>query len=164
MRGIPSLFLALAVLAVSVAGPTHVSAQSVEDLAGGWIVTSWTSEDGEVLENPQRGLFIFTATGHYSIMYVNSDEPRPNIQDDGTDADIVEAFNTFTANSGRYVLEGNQLTYEAYVAKWPNYMNSWDMANAGNARTVTVSLDGGILTLTWEGGSKVSLRRPGQGG
>ena len=69
-----------------------------------------------------RGLFIFTAA-NYSIMYIRGDEPRADLPAEPTDADLIRAFGELTANSGRYTLEGDQLTYEAYMANNPNYMN-----------------------------------------
>ena len=140
-------------------------AQSYEDLAGGWLVQSWTSADGALNDSPQQGLFLFTATGQYSMMYVNTAEPRPDISEGGPDAELLDAWQSFTANSGRYRLSGDQLTYEAYVAKWPNYMNRWDVQSAGNATTVTMSMEGESLVLQWEDRRKVMLRRaPGTPG
>lgn len=160
MRRISTLLFPCALLLLTLV-PGPLTAQSMEDLAGGWLVTSWTSAEGEVNESPQRGLFIFTATGQYSMMYVNTAEPRPDVSDAETDEEIRAAFDSFTANSGRYTLEGDQLTYDALVAKWPNYMNSWNMQTRENGITVTVGMEGGLLTLTWEDGRKVTLRRPG---
>jgi hypothetical protein len=142
-----------------------LSAQSYDDLAGGWIVQSRTAADGTVNENPQRGLYLFTATGQYSMMFVNTAEPRPDLTEDATDAQLLEAWESITANSGRYRLSGNQLTYEAWVAKWPTYMNAWDTSTGGNAITVTMSMEDGRLTLAWEDGRKVVRRRgPGLAG
>ncbi len=142
-----------------------LSAQSYDDLAGGWIVQSRTAADGTVNESPQRGLYLFTATGQYSMMFVNTAEPRPDLTEDATDAQLLEAWESITANSGRYRLSGNQLTYEAWVAKWPTYMNAWDTSTGGNAITVTMSMEDGRLTLAWEDGRKVVLRRaPGLAG
>jgi hypothetical protein len=154
----------LAVLCLALGGsPDAAQAQGSPELAGGWIVTSWTSPDGEVNSQPERGLFIFTQSGHYSIMHVNA--PRAELSQSSTDADRLAAFEPFTANSGRYQVAGNVITYEAYVAKNPGYMADF-MTEEGNAVTMTYSIDDGILTLEWtEGrsaGRKATLRRPGQ--
>ena len=145
------------------AAPDTAQAQGSPELAGGWIVTSWTSPDGEVNSEPQRGLFIFTESGHYSIMHVNA--PRAELSASSTDADRLAAFEPFTANSGRYRVAGNVITYEAYVAKHPNYMAGF-MVDDGNGVSMTYAIEDGILTLEWTGGNsagrKATLRRPGQ--
>ena len=144
--------------------PQTTFAQTYEDLAGGWIVASRTSADGEVDSSPSRGLYLFTAEGQYSMMNVGPDE-RANLPEEPTDAQIAEAYGSFSANSGRYRIQGDQLTYEAWVAKWPGYMNAWDTSTGGNAITMTMSMDDGILTLSRPDGRAVTLRRaPGLGG
>ncbi len=55
-------------------------------------------------------------------MAVAGGEPRTELSDDPSDTEIVVAYRSFVANSGRYRLEGNQLIREAYKAKNPNYM------------------------------------------
>ena len=123
-----------------------LQAQSYEDLAGGWVVRSWTLPSGDVVDSPQPGLFLFTATGQYSITYVQGMEPRPDLPDDATDEQMGAAYRPFTSNAGRYRVDGDQLTYEAFVAKHPNYMADWDPDTGGNAQTVTMSMDDGTLT------------------
>ena len=49
--------------------------------------------------------------------------------------------------------------YQAWIAKWPGYMNAWDPSTGGNAITETMSLDDGILTLTQPNGQSTTLRR-----
>jgi hypothetical protein len=154
----------LAVLCLALGGaPDAAQAQGSPELAGGWIVTSWTSPDGEVNSEPERGLFVFTETGHYSIMHVNA--PRTNLTASSSDADRLAAFEPFTANSGRYRVAGDVITYEAYVAKNPGYMAGF-MTDEGNAVTMTYAIEDGALTLEWTSGNgagrKATLRRPGQ--
>jgi len=156
----------LALLGIALAGsPDTAQAQGSPELAGAWIVTSWTSPDGEVNSQPQRGLFLFTESGNYSIMYVPGSEPRAELSQSSTDADRLAAFNAFTANSGRYRVEGNVITYEAFVAKNPSYMAGF-MTDEGNAVTMTYAIEDGILTLEWTSGNgagrKATLRRPQQ--
>lgn len=69
---------------------------------------------------PQPGLFLFTATGQYNITYVQGTEPRPNLPEEPTDPQFGVAYVPFTSNAGRYRIDGDQLTYEACVAKHPN--------------------------------------------
>jgi len=163
MRTTFALTSSAAVLAGLAIGPTPVVAQDASDLLGRWIVASWTNPDGEVDSEPQRGLFIFTET-NYSMMYVTGNEPRAQWSDEPTDAERLAAFGSIIANAGRYSVDGDQLTYEAYVALNPNYMASWPE----NGTTVTYEAQGGTLTLTWTSGFSegwtVTLARPGQGG
>lgn len=142
-------------------------AQGSAELAGGWIVNSWTSPEGEVTDPAQRGLFIFTANGNYSMMYVPGTEPRPRYTGDSqTEAEVVSAYRSFIANSGRYRVDGNRLEYEAYMAKDPNYMAAFSVDDRTNAVPVEFSIADGILTLTWLDGAgagrKAELRRAGQ--
>lgn len=140
--------------------PFALRGQSYGDLAGGWVVTSWTAPDGEVVEAPQPGLFLFTAQGQYSMMYVPASEPRPVLGEEPTAAAVAEAFGTVIANSGRYRLNGNEIAYEAFVAKSPDYMADWDPDNGGNLQTLIMSITGGVLTLEWPNGRKATLQRP----
>lgn len=162
--------MAVAVIALLTAftGAVQPAAgQGSAELAGGWIVTSWTSADGTVDSSPQRGLFVFTQTGQYSIMYVVGTEARPRYEGEGmTDAEMLAAYRSIVANSGRYTVEGDTITYDAYVAKDPNYMADFNVQTRANATRMTFSITDGILTLKWlEGarsaGGAATLRRPG---
>lgn len=142
-----------------------VEAQADSDLHGGWIIADW---EGPGEQTPRRGLFIFTESGHYSIMYVIGDAREP-LGENPSDAEIAAAYNPLVANSGRYSVSGNVITYEAFMAKDPAYMSQFVATGGeGNAQTMTFSLDDGVLTLIFgEGGpmqgSKATLRRPGSG-
>jgi hypothetical protein len=59
-------------------------------------------------------------------------------------------------------VEGDHLTYEAYMAKHPNYMAAF-MTDEGNGQTLHWGIEDGKLTLTWENARSVMLRRPGGG-
>jgi hypothetical protein len=129
---------------------TSAVAQEATPVEGAWVVTSWVSPDGTANDQPQPGLFVFSQT-HYSFMFVNTPEPRVQYTGEQmTDADMLTAYPTFTANSGRYEVSGNELTTRAYVAKNPNYMGGWPE----NAATYTFEIDAdGMLHLTWPGGA-----------
>jgi hypothetical protein len=120
-----------------------------ESIQGGWI---FTSEDN----SHQRGLIIL-AESNYSIMYVSGGEERATFSEDPSDEERLAAWSSFVANSGRYTLEGNQITYEAYMAKNPSYMADWP----DNDRTATVEVEGDRMTWTAPNGSSVTLRRVG---
>ena len=78
-----------------------------------------------------------------------------------TDAEKVVAYDEFTANAGRYVVDGNTLTRRAYVAKNPGYMAGWP----DNDSQITVDRDGDTVTLTTGNGNVVTLvRREGMAG
>lgn len=121
------------------------------DLQGAWVVESWETEDGS---GSQPGLFIFTST-HYSMMFVNSGEARARYAGESiSEEEVVGAYASFTANTGRYSVSGNKITTRAYVAKDPNYMGDWPE----NANTLEFSIDGETLTLTFFGGT-ATLRK-----
>lgn len=160
-----TLFVSLLALTTMAIAWAPAAAQDATDLTGAWIVSSWTSADGEVEDDPERGLFVFGAReadgGTYSMMYVVGGGPRAQYEGEGlTDAEKLVAYDSFVANSGRFSIEGDQLIYEAYMAKDPNYQASWEE----NAVTTTWALDGDNLTLTWVDGftpgASVTLRRP----
>lgn len=167
MRSGPAIAATFITLtALSGAGYT-AAAQAPPELAGGWIVTSWTTAAGDTDAQPQRGLFLFTASGQYSMMYIPGNEPRARYEGENmTDAETLAAYASLVANSGRYTVEGNTLTYEAWVAKDPNYMADWNMDTRANATRVTFGIKDGILTLKWldgrNAGQTATLRRPNQ--
>jgi hypothetical protein len=161
MRVVAPFFTAILVLGVAASA---AEAQAPQDLAGAWIVTSWTSPDGDVDSEPQRGLFTFTASGAYSMMYVLGTEPRAQYSGEGqTDEETLAAYASFVANSGRYAVEGNRITFEAYMAKDPNYMAGFG-TEEGNGVTVEFGIEDEILTLSWvdgfSQGASATFRRP----
>lgn len=131
-------------------------AASQISVEGAWTVSEWTV-DGET-SPAQPGIFVFTST-HYSIFFVNQPEGRAEPAQPGpgamTDEEKVVAYDEFTANAGRYVIEGNTLTTRAYVAKNPGYMAGWP----DNEQQYTVERDGDTLTLTFGNGNVATLVR-----
>ena len=152
-RTLLSLALLVALCAPVIA-PNGVQGQlSVE---GAWTVTA-LEVGGETNSSPQRGIFIFTST-HYSFFFVNQPEPRAASDVQGnalTDGQKVVAFDEFVANAGRYTIEGNTLTTQAYMAKIPEYMGRWP----DNPNVHTVIRDGDTMTLTFENGNVATLAR-----
>ena len=116
---------------------------SANPLEGAWVVTSWTDTEGNVQEEPQPALYVFTPT-HYSVMFATGSEQRATYEsDDIGDAEKLAAYDTFIANSGRYEIEGNILKTRAYVAKDPNYMGGWPE----NEVNYEFERDGDTLTI-----------------
>jgi len=144
---IPLLAVVLLFALVSVAWISAPAPQ--EAIAGTWIVTS---EDN----SHQRGLFLFTADGSYSAMFVRGDEPRAEPSQDWTDADALASFREITANSGRLTVEGNEITMEAYMANNTAYMNGWPE----NDQTATFEMNDNRMTLTMGNGQVFTLRKP----
>jgi len=62
-----------------------------------------------------------------------------------TDEEILAAYRSFIAKTGRYRLEGDQLIREAYMVKDPDYMAAWP----DNDAPWTVAMDGDRLTITF---------------
>ena len=153
MRSIPrpSFLSILAVLALGLPGVGV--AQEGTPLEGAWLVTSWVV-NGETIE-AQPGLFLFTRT-HYSTMFVPGAEPRAQYAGESmTDEDMLAAYPTIVANSGRYEVNGDEFTTRAYVAKNPNYMGSFPE----NASTFGFRIEGDTLTLLVDGEEVATLRR-----
>ena len=151
------IFSLLLVPVLMVASP--VLSQEHSPLMGAWIVTAWENSEGEVLSEPQPGLFIFTQN-HYSIMHVNTDEPRPGFQGgvgEATAAQLGATYGPFTANSGRYEMSGDQIIRQAYVAKNPGVMNGFPDNDVSIQFHVA---DGGdVLHLTYGNGNIATLRQ-----
>ena len=144
----------LFVAAGCLASPATAVAQDDSPVQGAWIITSLESPDGTVNTSVQPALYLFTST-HYSTMIATSDEPRARFAgEEATDAERLEAYGSFVANSGRYEISGDEITTRAYVAKNPNYMGDWP----DNASTYAFAVDGDQLQLTFENGFKITLR------
>ena len=122
-----------------------VGQSSQSSITGVWRVSERTpgGKNKTANKSPQPGFYIFTAK-HYSIVRVDSDQPRPPVpdQDKATDAQIAAAWRPFTANAGTYELSGNTLTIHPTVAKNPNTMA------AGSFQKVTLQISGNNMTLT----------------
>lgn len=154
MRGF--LFRSLLFLAAGfLATPATGIAQDESPVQGAWILTGLESADGTAVAPILPSLFLYTGT-HYSTMYARGDEARADLSDEPSDEEIVAAYGSFVANSGRYDIDGDQITTRAFVAKNPNYMHAWP-DNAQQAYTFAV--DGDQLVLNFEDGFKATFRR-----
>ena len=117
------------------------------DVRGVWKIAELASRapggEWEVSAPPYQSQYMFTGR-HYSYMYVPGAGPRKPIAGDPnrpTDAEKVEAYNSFVAASGTYELSGRILTLVALVHKNPNEMD-------GKPLTYTAELDGSTLRMT----------------
>ncbi len=149
-----SVFCAVVVSSV-LTGP----ALAATPLEGAWLLTETEDTDGNVDSEPHRGLMVFTSD-HYSLMFARGAKPRALFDGIiGTDEELLEAYRSIVANSGRYEVEGNQFTIRAYVAMQPNHMNGWPE----NPVTFSFSVDGDILKITYvygpAAGAKQTFRR-----
>jgi hypothetical protein len=146
-------------LLTAVVAAQPASAQD-SPLVGAWITTAWEGSG----DAPQRGLLVFTET-NYSMMFVPPGATRETWETDiPTDTEVIAAFNSLVANSGRYTWSGQEFTTEAYVALNPNYMAEW----GENHVTYGFRVDGDTLTVTWPsdfgagaGGAVGTFRRVG---
>jgi hypothetical protein len=126
----------------------HAAAAAIRtDVRGVWRITELASRapggEWEVRPTPYLSRYIFTGR-HYSYMYVPGPGPRKTIAGNPnrpTDAEKVEAYNSFVAASGTYEWSGLTLRLVALVHKNPNEMD-------GTPLTYTAELDGNLLRLT----------------
>ena len=130
----------------SPATPEERDAAPRADIRGVWKITELASRapgaEWEVSTTPYLSQYIFTEK-HYSYMYVPGAGPRKLFAGDPnrpSDAEKVEAYNSFIAASGTYVLSGRMLALSALVHKNPNEMD-------GKPLTYTVDLDGNTLRM-----------------
>ena len=114
-------------------------------LQGVWKVSevTTTGPKGAKQAAPQPGFYTFTGK-HYSIVTVNSDQPRPDLPSDPNTATLEQlqaSWGPFTAQSGTYEVKGSEVTFHALAAKNPSAMK------AGNFTTSTFKVEGSTLTL-----------------
>jgi len=133
-------------LTVIVTAACSAMAMAQTAVQGVWKVTerTTTGQNAGTNKSPQPGYYIFTPK-HYSIMFVSSTAPRPDLPADAskaTDKQIRDAWQPFTANSGTYEVKGSEITIRPLVAKNPNFMKP------KNFQILTFRVDGNTLTVT----------------
>jgi len=149
-RGIRHATVIASLLVLGLASAGLAQSTPVE---GAWVVTSWEVEGAESQQH--LGLFLFTKT-HYSIMYTLGNEPRAQYAGETpTATDRLAAYGSFIANSGRYSVNGNELTTRAFVAKDPNYMGGFP----DNEATYTFRIEDGVLHLDFGNGYVATARQ-----
>ena len=69
-----SVLLIASFLVNGCAEPAAEDRTEVEnEIHGGWVVSEWVMPENEVMAMPaEHGLFLFTESGHYSMMWVPS--------------------------------------------------------------------------------------------
>ena len=138
----------LAVIALGLATRSAILSQSQSTpLTGAWRITQRqeTVPTAKTIDNPQPGLFLFTAK-HYSIVQVESDKPRPALPQDlskATAEELRAAWGSFGANSGTYEVQGGTVTIHSIVAKRTEVM-----ARGSAGATFSFKIEGNTLTLT----------------
>lgn len=131
----------VAVAILGILGSTGSIEAQESPLVGAWVTIEWVDQDA----SPQPGLLVFTGT-HYSMMFVRPGMVRERYTGETeTDADMVAAYRTLVANSGRYTVRGDEFTTEGYVTLNTNYMADW----GENHITYTFRVEGDELHVTW---------------
>ena len=106
----------------------HTAASARFDIRGVWKVTelAWSTPGGDwEIHKVYLSQYIFTKR-HYTYMYVPGAGPRKRFVGDPnrpTDAEKVEAYNSFIAASGTYTLSGQTLALQRLITKNPNEMD-----------------------------------------
>ena len=148
---ISSLFVFSFFVPLALSFPGSAVAQG--SLEGAWLRTQTDDADGNVDSEPLPGFWLFTVN-HYSMMIVTGNKPRAlEDAENPSDAQILAAYRSITANSGRYEVEDNQVILHPYVAKSPNFMAGWPET------TISFSFvrDGDTLTLTSNDGGMTTF-------
>jgi hypothetical protein len=151
-----AMLVGVLVLAFAVSFAAQSKSGSIR---GAWKLTQVTRTGPSAVSNgnPQPSLYLFTAK-HYSIMSVNSEQPRPSVgrgEVPQATADQLRAmWDPFTANSGTYEISGDTLTTHPMVAKNPGVMVS------GNFTTYTVTIQGNTLTLVTKANNSGPAQNP----
>ena len=146
-----SRIVGLTIAAVLLAASLFAQAPnpSSSPLEGAWRVAEVVviGATASTNSNPQPSLYIFTKR-HYSILSVNSTQPRPKFEPlktpgKPTDAEKIaryQQWNPFTANSGTYEIKGTLVTTRPLVAKNETVMS-------GSGDTWEFKIEGDTLWL-----------------
>jgi len=115
------IFAVITVAAMSVSAV----AQS-KGIQGVWSLTeiTTTGPNGKTRQMTQPSMYVFTKK-HYSIIYVNSDSPRAELDDlsKASVEDVRSVFvESFIANAGTYEYKEGKITMHPTVAKAPGFM------------------------------------------
>jgi len=141
------LFASCASQPVAQKAPEPVPEPTVE---GAWKIESVETVGGPNagVFTPQASLVIFTKS-YYSSMRIERNTPRALWKKDpATQAEMLDAFNGFGADSGTYEFKGATMVFKPSICEMPNLM-------AGGSVTFDSQLQGDTLMLTVKPGSLV---------
>ncbi len=107
-----------------------------------WVLDSIELPDGEVFEDPQRGLVIF-ADGHFSYTMVAPPDTERGTYTGHTpsESEKAGAFDSFIAGAGTFTVEGDDLVTRAYLHINPNAMSEWP----DRIRKYKIGVEGDVL-------------------
>ena len=115
-----------------------------QKIQGVWSISevTTTGANGSTKQATQPSMYLFTKK-HYSIIFVASGDPRPEIDiSKATSDELRTVFVTnFVANAGTYEVKDGKLTMRPTVAKSPGFMK------AGTFSTMSVKIEGDMMTL-----------------
>jgi hypothetical protein len=124
MRNISLLLVALSTLI----GASRGRAQSQEaPIVGAWKIldsTLYIPGPGASWRPRGESMFIYTAGGHFSLMELDTPDPRPTAPLDSTTtvAQLRAVWGPFFANAGTYRIAGDTLTHWPTVSRNPGGM------------------------------------------
>jgi hypothetical protein len=147
----------LILVAIATAALGLSAAAQTKTLEGVWSLTeiTTTGPEAETLHMSQPSMYLFTKK-HYSIIYVNDDKARPDVDLNSATPDQLRSIfvDSFVANAGTYEYKGGKLTVHPMVAKLPGYMKE------GTWTAWTVKGDGNSMTLVSDSSNSGSATNP----
>jgi hypothetical protein len=119
-------------LASQLVGVWKLTASSMKDVATGKVVPN--------LGEKPTGHLMYSKGGHL-VWIVVADNRKGPAGASFTDAERINLFNTMSAASGTYKIEGNTLL--------TTYETSWNQALTGTTPKRQIEIEGNKLTITW---------------
>jgi hypothetical protein len=139
LKFLPLISFAFGLFAV--AAPAEAKEAAAQSIEGVWKPTEIviTGAGAYAVSAPQPGLFIFTKS-HFSWMWTPGNTPRALFKAAvPTNEEKLAAFDSLTASSGTYELNGSTVTFRYIANKGPN----------GVSINEQFLVEGDTLTLTW---------------
>jgi len=136
---------------------TLTAAAGAQRVTGVWQLNEIvrTGADAKTYKMTQPSMYLFTKS-HYSIIYVDSDQPRS--MDDPQKMTAEQLYKTyvddFIANAGTYDVSRGKLTFKVMVAKSPSYMKG------GNWVAYKVKVVGNAMTLVSDSDNDGPVKNP----
>jgi hypothetical protein len=111
---------------------------------GVWRMTHWENANGEG-PAPLPAYTAYFDNGYYTVIWELGDTPRPDLPENATEAELLAAWQPFTAQFGTYQVNGSDITYTRLVSKTPQNMRP---GNQSYVRSFRIS--GNTLTTFTE--------------